>query len=152
MTRGTFGARVEDIAMFVGEGTLVGRVTVDQVYARYQHERLDLFHPRGGGPGYLRNPLFRRSGEFLNRLASRLSLGRGGLAEAMGWSMEQLCSDVAREAPVEFSDLRFSGAPRVMDEGLIVYDRPPIIGRLSKEQLQAKNRHRISVKKWGIQL
>lgn len=143
---GTFAARITELQELVGKGRISGSVEVDQVYAHYQHERMDLRHPRGGGPGYLRNPLFQRAREFIQRVGSRFDDGRVGMDEAMGWAMEQLCVEVMVNAPVEFSDLKFSGHPKVIDDGQTMYDRAPIIARLSDEQIKAKNRQR----RWGV--
>ncbi len=55
---------------------------------------------------------------------------------------EHLSGEVARLAPVEFGDLRGSGHPVVTDDGETIYDRPPLVGRLSKEELKAKDKAR----------
>lgn len=61
-----------------------------------------------------------------------------GMAEAM----EDLSDDAEAKAPVEFADLKNSGHPSVTSDGATVYDRPPNVHRLSKEELKAKDRLR----------
>lgn len=45
-------------------------VTFDEVYARYQHERRDLNHPRGGKAKYLEDPLKRNALRYVQLLAA----------------------------------------------------------------------------------
>lgn len=134
-------ARIEELRHRLGDGGwLKGSVTVDQVYAHYQHEHLFFRHPRGGGPLYLSRPLFE------NYVGYLMSIGRGMLEDggikALGHAMEHLSDQVELRAPVEFADLRRSGHPQVEHHGVTVYDRPPKQHRLSKEELRIKNRLR----------
>lgn len=137
---GDFHRRIDELLSNVGSGVLVGRVVVDQVYAKYQHERLDLQHPRGGHAKYLERPLFDNSGTYLRRIADSV-LSDGG-KEGMIKSMEDLAGDggVATEAPVLWGDLRRSGHPIVEDDERPIYDRPPLSRRLTEEELRAKGR------------
>lgn len=122
------------------EGTLRGSVEVDQVYAHFQHERLDLKHPRGGMARFLAAGLEAHYRDYLEALA------RGflddGAREAMRQSMEHLSNEVFLLAPREFQDLRRSGHPQTEQGGMTVYDRPPLVGRLSREDLRLKSRLR----------
>jgi len=123
-----------------GTGLLRGSVTVDQVYAHYQHERLDLHHPRGGGPMYLTRPLFDHYGVWLQNIAD--SYYDDGGERAMRYAMEDL-SDLAEQlAPWEFGDLIHSGHPQVTRGMRDVYDRPPKRHRLTEAELRQKNRWR----------
>lgn len=136
---GTFGARIDALREMAGRGQrLEGSCTVDQVYAKYQHERAELHHPRGGGPFYLRNPLFDGYRDYLGDYA-RTVLHDGG-QPAMKRSMEHLSDQVEITAPVEWDDLRRSGHPQVTLGGRTVYDRAPKAARLTAEELKAKSR------------
>lgn len=84
----TFQERMQHLSDTVGEGYLVGKVTVDQVYAQYQHERLDLKHPRGGQAKYLTTPLFHNRNAFLVQIAKTI-LQDGGI-RGMCVAMEHL--------------------------------------------------------------
>lgn len=123
-----------------GTGWLRGSVTIDQVYAHYQHERADLHHPRGGGPFYLSRPLFDHYGSFLQRLADGY-LDDGG-ERAMAENMEELSDRAELMTPWEFGDLMHSGHPAVTRGGRDVYDRPPKRHRLTPEELRLKSRLR----------
>jgi hypothetical protein len=139
---GTFSERIAELRHLVGDGQrLQGSVTVDQVYAKYQHERAELHHPRGGGPFYLQRPLMDGYRDYLSDYA-RTVLTDGG-QPAMKRSMEHLSDQVEITAPVEFTDLRRSGHPSVTLGGRTVYDREPKVARLSAEELKVKSRARI---------
>ena len=123
-----------------GEGKLRGSVTVVQVYAHYQHERLDLHHPRGGGPLYLTRPLFEHAPGYLAAIA-RSWADDGGQRE-MARSMEHLSDEAELRAPWEWGDLIHSGHPEVRRGGEVTYDRPPKRHRLTSAELKAKSRWR----------
>lgn len=139
MVKGTFDTRLNTLLHNVGHGHLVGKVRVDQVYARYQHEGLDFKHPDGGQAQYLRQPLFAKVSSYMDTLANNL-LGADGtmFATAMSRAMEDLSLEVYNLAPWEFGDLRASGNPIVTDDGAEVYNRPPLVARLSKDELRTK--------------
>lgn len=122
----------------VGEGHLTGTLTIDQVYAKYQHERTDLVHPRGGGPAYARRPLFANYQDYISRVAKALL--DGDPERAMADCMESLNSATAKATPVQFTNLRRSGHPRVYSNGRRVYDRTPWQHRLSREELRVLRR------------
>jgi hypothetical protein len=145
MVTSTFHDRIEELRRRIGskEGKITGEVIVDQVYAHYQHERLDLHHPRGGQALYLTMPLMLNHGDYLRDYAETV-LDDGG-REAMKRSVESLAEDggVATYAPVEFEDLRRSGHPRViLGHSNVIYDRRPRQHRLSPEELKIKARLR----------
>lgn len=134
------GEGAQKLRKLVGKGHLVGKLAVDQVYARYQHERLDLKHPRGGYPKYLWLVLITGKGDYLNTLAS--SVLTDGPANGMKRVVEDQDRKLHRFAPVEFNNLRNSGNPQVFDNGAKVYDRPARQPRMSEEQLRAQRRRR----------
>lgn len=133
---GTFGQRTRELESRVGDGPLVGSVVVDQVYAKYQHEDLSLKHPGGGKAEYLRDPLMSGFQGWLNDI-SRVVLV-GGANDAMAQAMESLSSGVYQQAPFEFGDLKASPHPFVDDDGTRTYDRPPMVHRLSEEEIEIK--------------
>jgi hypothetical protein len=136
MTR-TFADGLHELSQRVGFGDLVGSVVVDQVYAHYQHERLDLRHPRGGQAKYLEQPFMAKRDTYLTEIARSL-FDEGGAREAMKRCVEELSTSVEVHAPREWGDLARSGHPMVNDDGSLVYDRAPYAHRLSKEELHAK--------------
>lgn len=124
----------------VGKKKLVGKLRVDQVYARYQHERMDLRHPRGGYPKYLWLALTIGKEQMVERLAK--SVLETGPVEGMKRAMEDQDKRLHRYAPVDFNNLRNSGNPQVWDNGAKVYDRPARQPRMTEEQLKAERRRR----------
>jgi hypothetical protein len=135
---GTFTQRIDELEKRIGSGRLQGSVTCDQIYAHFQHERMDLHHPRGGTAKYLQRPLMDGYRDYLGDYA-RTVLSDGGQA-AMRRSMEHLSDQVEITAPREWGDLAKSGAPKVTQGGRTLYDRPPKAARLGKEELRAKSR------------
>lgn len=136
-----FGDGIDElIARVDGGETLAGHVEFDQVYAHYQHEGLELRHPRGGQAKYLEAPLFASAAATYQKVADSL-LDDGG-REGMSDAMENLSDEAKSLAPVEFHDLRDSGHPTVRVGDETVYDRPPVVARLTPEQLKAKSRLR----------
>lgn len=128
MARGEdFQKATQRLANNVGNGELVGEVVVDQPYAQYQHETMDLKHPRGGGPKYLERPFQEKYRQYLQNVADDILDGGG--AEAMVQNMEGLSKSIAETAPVDELPnpikLRYSGSPSVYSNGHQVYHRPP---------------------------
>ena len=140
MVSGDFSARMEELIEFSGEGDLVGSVVVDQVYAKYQHERMDLRHPNGGQAKYLSGPLLENYRAYFSRLADNVL--HGSINGAMEANVEDLSKEVFDKAPRDFWDLRESAHPRVLNDGMPVYDRPPVVHRLSPGELRVKDRLR----------
>lgn len=139
MSRGTFDERIAELKRMTGmPDRLVGTVTVDQVYAHFQHERVDLHHPRGGEAKYLERPLLEHFRVYLSDYA-RTVLHDGG-HPAIERSMEHLSDQVEYTAPREWGDLRKSGHPEVRLGQRVIYDRPPKVHRLTAEELRAKSR------------
>lgn len=137
---GTFNERTRELADLIGSGKMVARVEVDQVYAKYQHERLDLKHPSGGKAMFLRDPLYSTAPDSLHHLASRLLLE--GPLPGMQHAAEAVANGVREQAPIEFGDLKNSSHVTVEDSGVIVHDRPPVAGRLTPGELREKSKLR----------
>jgi hypothetical protein len=136
---GTFSERIDALRHMVGDGArLTGVCTVDQRYAKAQHEHGEWHHPRGGRAFYLRDPLFNGYRDYLDDYAKTV-LHDGG-QPAMKRSMEHLSDQVELTAPVEWNDLRKSGHPSVEQGGRTIYDRAPKAARLTTEELKAKSR------------
>lgn len=137
---GDFTDRMDELLARIGPGDLEGTVEVDQAYARYQHQTLDLHHPHGGQASYLQGPLMGNLGKYMGMIAATV-LEDGGKA-GMRDAMEDLAGHggVATYAPVDWGDLRDSGHPEVTEDGAPVYDRPPHQHRLSAAELEAKYR------------
>jgi hypothetical protein len=135
-----FGARIDELIESVGEETLTGSVVVDQVYAKYQHERMDLKHPQGGQAKYLGGPVLSNAAKYVQKLADNVL--HGSLENAMKDDMEDLAQEVFDKAPREFWDLRESAHPSVMNGEESTYDRPPTVPRLTEEQLKVKDKLR----------
>lgn len=137
----TFSERMHELRRMTGAPEhLRASVTVDQIYAHYQHEHLEFRHPRGGRALYLQVPFFGHYGEYLEMYAREV-LDNGG-QRALGNGMERLSDEVETEAPREFGDLMRSGHPEVRQGERIVYDRQPRQHRLSEGELRMKARLR----------
>lgn len=136
----SFFDRLDALQELVGTEQVTGSVVVDQVYAQYQHEGLDLRHPRGGQAKYLEAPLVEHSGEYWQEIADRV-LDEGPV-EPMKTVVEDLAGEVEVLAPVDFNNLRRSANPRVFRGETSVYDRPPAQRRLTQQELDDLRRGR----------
>lgn len=135
---GDFFARMDELIEEHDGGPLTGSVVVDQIYAKYQHERMDLKHPNGGQAKFLSGPLLNKAPQYLQKLAGAVL--HGSLKGAMAECMESLSLQVWEKAPRDFWDLRQSGNPRVLEGGAEVYNRQAIVPRLTEQQLREKAR------------
>jgi len=133
----TFDGRMAELDRQVGRGRIESRVKVDQPYAKYQHERMDLSHPSGGKAHYLRDPLFLSRNGFMQRIATR-ALRPNGVMSAMISIADDIAHDAYKQAPFEFGDLKASPSPAVYERGTRVYYRPPQKSRLTKPELRIK--------------
>ena len=135
----TFFERIRELSDAVGHGKITGRLTVDQAYAQYQHETIELKHPRGGTAHYLRDPLYKNMDEYLRHIAAKTITPNGSeIHKGMEDVVEDLSEMVFDNAPRDLWVLRQSGHPQVSDDNIVVYDRAPHARRLSNEEL--KNR------------
>lgn len=144
-----------------GSGSITAACVVDQVYAHYQHDRLDLRHPRGGQAKYLEQPLLANADHYMQRIARDLITESGSeLQSAMIDISEDMAGLVEDHAPREWHDLMYSAAPSVTEsrlkassvlgagsefytrEGHTLYSRPPKVRRLTEEELRQKARAR----------
>jgi hypothetical protein len=130
-----FFQRIDELAARVGHGRLEGSVEVNQVYAHFQHEGLDLKHPHGGQAKYLEEPLYANVNKYMENLAEAVL--NGDLDQAMIDNVEDLSGEVEKKAPVDLGNLRESGHPVVTSAGVTVYDRAPVQRRLTEEELKA---------------
>lgn len=133
----SFFERTDELKDLVGQGDLEGHLVVDQAYARVQHESLDFKHVHGGTAKFVEKPLMEGYRHWYQRLAD--AFGDRPLNEAMIDNVEDFVVDAEVTTPVEFGDLAQSGHPSVTSDGEVVYDRAPVIHRLSKEELDAKS-------------
>lgn len=139
----TFSERIHLLLDQVGDHDIEARLVVDQVYAQNQHQSFWFKHPQGGKAFYLRDPLFGRLNKNMRRIADKLITEEGSeIRDAMIEVAEDLDAGVVEQAPREFGDLENSGHPIVTDDGATIYDRPPRVHRLSREELRAKDRVR----------
>ena len=140
MTMGEFSENLQRLIDSTPK-KVTGRVEVNQVYAHYQHEHPEFHHPDGGEAFYLKTPLYAKSDKYLRNLAAGAIQrdGQSGLKDAMVENMEDLSREVYERAPWEFGDLRASGHPIVEEDGEVVYDRKPMVGRLDADELAIKS-------------
>lgn len=137
---GTFQERV-DLLIEQAKGRWQAKIEVDQVYAHYQEVHPEFRHPRGGQAFYVRDTLY--LGQWVGRMAPGLINERGVDVEGrMRMVANGLDNGVILRAPWEFNDLRRSGHPSVLHDGVPVYDRPPMVRRLSEEDLRLKGKLR----------
>lgn len=138
-----FDARLDELAARVGNGDLTGQLEVNQVYAHYQHEGLDLRHPNGGQAKFLETALHTHTRDYLQHIADHVL--DSGPKDAMVDNVEQLDNDSARLTPKEATVLARSGHPTVIDDGSIVYDRAPEVPRLTEAELEEIHDRDISI-------
>lgn len=135
----TFTERIGALQDMVGRGkTSEMRLTVDQVYAHFQHEHMEFRHPRGGQAKYLEEPLYAHARDYVEGYANEVL--RDGGVRALERAAEHLSDQVEVRAPREWGDLMRSGHPRVEKDGHTVYDRAPKVARISREELRIKSR------------
>lgn len=137
--KGSFAGSIDELLRSTPDSSLTGRVVVDQIYAHYQHEHPEFHHPRGGQAFYLQQPLYVKYRGYLTKLGKAALQGK--LRDAMVANVEDLSHQVMLKAPWEYMDLRNSGHPQVEQDGKLVYDRPPLVRRLSDEELKHKGRY-----------
>jgi hypothetical protein len=133
-------SRLTELIDRIGPGDLVGSVVVDQVYAHFQHERLDLNHPHGGEAKFLERPLLSDRLVMFQQVADTV-LDDGG-KRGMKNAVEHLSDQVELRAPVLWGDLRRSGHPMAAENEHTYFDRAPKARRLSEAELRAKGRSR----------
>lgn len=120
------------------KGTWSARCKVDQVYAHYQEAHPEFNHPDGGQAFYLRDSLY--EGMWMAKMAVGMIDEYGVNVEGkMRETAEGMAAGVYTRAPVEFRDLRRSGHPYVLRDFAQVYNREPVVPRLSDKDLRLKS-------------
>jgi hypothetical protein len=135
---GSFIDRAEELIKAT-EYELIGSLTVDQIYAKYQETGIGFNHPRGGIELALATALLNKQPEALHKLSDAILDGQEAMQRAMIDFTEALNQEYYDLAPREFHDLRASGSPEVVEGDEQVYHRPPNVHRLSEEELRAKD-------------
>lgn len=166
MAGDTFAERMDLLSEIVGKGVLTAAIEVDQVYARYQTGWGDpdappgsvvtptaqshgpkgkpgpaFSHPHGGRAGYLSQTLTALGPSVAQAWADSIAEERP-LATTTIVEAERVAAYVSIAAPVEVGILRGSGAVTVTDEGATIYDRPPVVPRLTQEAIDAAHGRR----------
>lgn len=123
-----------------GGARVKAKVTVDQIYAKYQHESLDLEHPRGGRAKYLEAPLF----EGYNQSIEEFALGLLRVEEETAgrrWAGtgRDLVRAVGTEAPIEFGELRRSASLVVTEGRKVVIDEPASAHRMTDTEIHDRD-------------
>lgn len=126
----TFNRRMDSLMREVGIGHITAGCTVDQPYAQNQHQSVWFKHPHGGRAFYLGGPLLEHAFELLEELSRRVITPNGSMLRlGMIDIAETMARYVLENAPKETGELSLSGHPWVTDDGVIIYDRPPIAAR-----------------------
>lgn len=139
----TFAEGVDELKKMVGSGTLEGRISVNQVYARYQDSgtgpngkpAVEFNHPRGGQAAYLSGQIPERRVDVMSTWAR--SVLRGTLVPETIKIMRSFADQVMLRAPAEFDILRNSTSLRLTDDGEPVFDLPAIMPRLTETEIKA---------------
>lgn len=127
MAKSTFEQRLADLSENVGHGPLKGQMLVNQPYAAVQEVEESYAHPQGGQAHYTETALRSNQSAIYEDVADGFL--HGGAVDGMASGMEKVSESIEKLAPVDTSRLRHSGNPRVMSDGTVVYDRPPIAPR-----------------------
>lgn len=115
----------------IGHGDIVAKCTVDQVYAQAQHEELTWRHVHGGRAKYLEGPLFENSSEVVKIMSEHLLTKTGSeIQQGMIEISEMMSEWVVQNAPRLEGELENSGHPQVFDNGILIYDRAPVVPRI----------------------
>ena len=130
---------IQDLIDRTGGPKIEAKVTVNQPYAQDQHETLYYRHASGGMAKYLETPLLVEHPYWIQDFADGLL--RRGADTVQGWADvgRELKDSVKETAPIDFGDLRNSAGLVVKEGGSIQIDEPPIQGRLSEAELDAKD-------------
>lgn len=133
---------IQDLIDRTGGPKVVARVKVDQIYAKYQHESLDLKHTTGQAK-YLEAPMFENAPRLMQNFANRLLVRGTNTAREWGRHVGQPVHGYVRKfAPKLFGDLGQSASLTVKEGNTIVSSIPAIQNRLNKAQLKAKDKAR----------
>lgn len=130
---------IQELIDRTGGAKLTATVEVNQPYAQDQHETMWYRHPRGGKPKFLEEPLYADHRKWIEQYAKTMLNSRRGSIE--GWAKvgRSLAAAVAKNAPIEFGDLRNSAGLVVKEGATPVVVEPPRQPRLSEAELDAKD-------------
>lgn len=98
------------------------------------HEGMDLRHPHGGQAKFLETALHSGSDEYYQAIADKVL--EGGARDGMIDAVEKLGTKSGDLTPKQLTLLAHSDHPTVTDNGAVVYDRAPEVGRLSDPELE----------------
>ena len=130
---------IQDLIDRTGGPKVKASIVVDQIYAANQHETLYFRHPRGGRAKYLEGPLFEDLAKNMQAFANRLLVRGTNTAREWGGAGRAVKNAVAKNAPLEFGDLRKSAALTVTEGSRVVVNEPPAQKRLNDGELEAKD-------------
>src|SRR4051794_105839 len=130
----TFDARLRELSERIGHGKLVGKLTVDQIYALAIHSGFwrsgplagVTNRPRHGGETHFVTNALQHNAERYRPTPAHAALEPGGLRDAMVENVEDWARDAAARTPRESGVLAASGHPVVTIGDAVVYDRPPL--------------------------
>jgi hypothetical protein len=124
-----FSERIDSLLREIRPGKIVAGCKVNQPYAQNQHQT-DHFRHENGRSHYLGGPLMEHAFELLEGLARDILTPHGSnIDRGMIEIAEEMDRYVLENAPKETGQLSLSGNPWVEDNGLRIYDRPPIAPR-----------------------
>lgn len=128
--------RLEELAIAIGDGRLTSRVEVAQPYAIPQERgfwetgplagHVIRNHPGGGMTHAMTEAVIPWSDDYMERLAHALITPDGSdIHAAAEDNAEIIARRYSEYAPVKTGVLRGSTHPQVLDNGVVIYDRPP---------------------------
>jgi hypothetical protein len=143
MAAKTFSEGVDELIAMVGPGSLVGTISVNQVYAHWIDDGVSIHgkpaasfnHPRGGQAAYLSGQIPERKDEVFQVWAN--SVLRGDLVPQTIDLLRSFGDQVMLRAPMEFDILRFSTSLKLSDDDAPLFDLPAIMPRLSEAEIKA---------------
>jgi hypothetical protein len=141
----------DELKRIVGDGVLKAVTTVDQAYAAPQERSFwetgplagveIRNHPGGGIPAFLGSQVKGTGLQDIHSWVSNALGERRPVVDSAADTVNEYIRGVRNLAPKQTGNLSKSGAGQVISDGAVVYDRPPEVPRLSKEELAA-GRHR----------
>ena len=125
----TFNRKIDDLIRDVGPGKLVAGCTVNQPYAQNQHQSLWFRHTNGRAL-FLGGPLLENAFSLVEELSRKVLTPHGSMLRlGMVDIAEEMSRYVMENAPKDTGQLSLSGNPWVTDNGVVIYDRPPLAPR-----------------------
>lgn len=125
-----FEQRIDELMRSVGTGSIVAGCKVNQPYAQNQHQTDSFRHPHGGRSHYLGGPLLENAFALVEQIARSSITPFGSLINRRMIDIaEWMAQAVLENAPKETGRLSLSGNPWVKDNGVLIYERPPLAPR-----------------------